>query len=334
MAAMASYVFTSHDGFGLGHVRRNLSLADAVLRVDPLADITIITGITTDVPWLRRRDVRVVRVPALVKDGLGRYANDAMSADEVAARRSAIFRRVIDTVCPDVVVVDRHPFGTMQELRDGLERCNRLGVATVLGLRDILDEPEAVRAELAGDRWQGAASTFDHVLVYGAEHVCDHRIEYGLPMHPVYTGWVHQAPMQPRRQPVVDERLLVIAAGGGADGHDVRRMGADLVRLDPRWHGVMILGPLADRAEERSQERLEVVGAVEHCGELLSRAAASLQMAGYNSTVEALAAGVRPLLVPRRAPRREQAIRALASRRSAWRTPSTPAPRRPRSRGC
>jgi predicted glycosyltransferase len=33
-------------------------------------------------------------------------------------------------------------------------------------------------------------------------------------------------------------------------------------------------------------------------------------MAGYNSTVEALAAGQRPILFPRRSPRREQAIRA------------------------
>jgi predicted glycosyltransferase len=33
-------------------------------------------------------------------------------------------------------------------------------------------------------------------------------------------------------------------------------------------------------------------------------------MAGYNSTLEALAAGRRPILVPRRSPRREQAIRA------------------------
>jgi predicted glycosyltransferase len=33
-------------------------------------------------------------------------------------------------------------------------------------------------------------------------------------------------------------------------------------------------------------------------------------MAGYNSTFEALAARQRPILVPRRAPRREQAIRA------------------------
>ena len=33
-------------------------------------------------------------------------------------------------------------------------------------------------------------------------------------------------------------------------------------------------------------------------------------MAGYNTTFEALAAGIRPVLVPRRNPRREQAIRA------------------------
>ena len=33
-------------------------------------------------------------------------------------------------------------------------------------------------------------------------------------------------------------------------------------------------------------------------------------MAGYNSTFEALAAGQRPILMPRRNPRREQAIRA------------------------
>src|SRR5690242_20450753 len=101
---MASYVFTSHDGFGLGHVRRNVSLAEAVLRDDPCADVNIVTGVAADVPWLRRRDMRIVHVPSLVKDDTGAYRNDRMSLADVTERRSAIFRRVIDTVCPDVVV--------------------------------------------------------------------------------------------------------------------------------------------------------------------------------------------------------------------------------------
>ncbi len=307
---MASYVFTSHDGFGLGHVRRNVSLAEAVLRTDPHADINVVTGIAADLPWLRRRDMRIVRVPSLVKDADGRYGNDRMTLEQVTERRSSVFRRVIDTVCPDVVVVDRHPFGTLGELRSGLERCNQLGIATVLGLRDILDDAPSVRAELAGERWQGAADVFDHTLVYGARHVCDHQAEYGLPMSPEYVGWVNAQPMQPRRQPTVDDRLLVIAAGGGADGAEVRSSGAELIRRNPQWRGTMIVGPLGDPTAHAGDPRLDVVGAVANCGDLLSRAAASLQMAGYNTTVEALAAGVRPMLAPRRLPRREQAIRA------------------------
>ena len=308
--AMPSYVFTSHDGFGLGHVRRNVSLAEAVLRADPRADITVITGVESYLPWLRRRDMRIVRVPSLVKDESGSYRNARLSAAQVAERRSEVFRRVIDTVCPEVLVVDRHPFGTFGELRAGLDRCRQLGTATVLGLRDVIDDSASVRAELAGERWAGAADAFDEVLVYGAPHVCDHVTEYGLPLTPRYVGWVNARPMRPHRQPTVDERLLVIAAGGGADGADVRRIGTDLVRANPEWRGLMVVGPLGRPADVGPTDRLDVVGAVEHCGELMAIGAATLQMAGYNSTVEALAAGVRPLLVPRRHPRREQAIRS------------------------
>lgn len=308
---MGSYVFTSHDGFGLGHVRRNVSLAEAVLRDDPHADITVVTGVAADLPWLRRRDIRIVRVPTFVKDETGTYRNGVMTEAQVLERRATTFQRVIETVRPDVVVVDRHPFGTKGELRPGLERCNQLGIATLLGLRDIIDDAGAVRAELASERWTGAAGTYDHAIVYGARHVCDHEQEYGLPITPEYVGWVMPDAMRPRRQPAVDPRLLVVAAGGGADGHDVRSIGAELVRRNRDWHAIMIAGPLARTGGELDGiDRLEVVGTVERCSDLLMRAAASVQMAGYNTTVEALAAGVKPLLVPRRTPRREQAIRS------------------------
>jgi len=83
------------------------------------------------------------------------------------------------------------------------------------------------------------------------------------------------------------------------------------VRRNRDWHAIMIAGPLARTGGELDGiDRLEVVGTVERCSDLLMRAAASVQMAGYNTTVEALAAGVKPLLVPRRTPRREQAIRS------------------------
>ena len=60
-----------------------------------------------------------------------------------------------------------------------------------------------------------------------------------------------------------------------------------------------------------SGDRVRVLRNMSDCATLMAQAGAVIQMAGYNSTLEALAAGIRPVLVPRRAPRREQAIRAI-----------------------
>jgi predicted glycosyltransferase len=79
---------------------------------------------------------------------------------------------------------------------------------------------------------------------------------------------------------------------------------------------VLLAGPYAIRRvgalldDPAAAGRLELVRDVPGCVGTLAGAGAVVQMAGYNATVEALAAGLRPVLVPRRSPRREQAIRA------------------------
>jgi predicted glycosyltransferase len=80
---------------------------------------------------------------------------------------------------------------------------------------------------------------------------------------------------------------------------------------------VIVAGPYAgnDVVEDlarsgRPSGRLHVVRDAAGCAEVFAGASAVVQMAGYNSTFESLAAGLRPILVPRRSPRREQAIRA------------------------
>ena len=75
---------------------------------------------------------------------------------------------------------------------------------------------------------------------------------------------------------------------------------------------MLVAGPYADSGlDVEATDRLRVLRNTPDCAALMARAGAVIQMAGYNSTLEALAAGIRPVLVPRRAPRREQAIRAL-----------------------
>jgi predicted glycosyltransferase len=310
---MARYVFFSHDGFGVGHVRRNVLVARAVCAADPDAHVVIVTGVTVRPSWLGDARLHVERIPGLVKDASGAYCNPTCSFDETVEQRSARFDAVVAAHSPDVVVVDRHPGGIAGELRAGLERASKLGAAAVLGLRDILDEPAVVAAELAGEAWCDVAVRYDAVVVYGERLLCDHEAEYGLPIAPTYCGWVVEPRALDRRQ----HGLLVVTAGGSGDGEGVFALGLDVCAAMPELRAVLVAGPYASSSiDERGLAvrglagRVRLVRDTPGCAPLFAGADRVVQMAGYNSTFECLAAGIRPVLVPRRTPRREQVIRA------------------------
>ncbi len=238
---MARYVFSSHDGFGVGHVRRNVLIARAVLAADPTADVVVVTGLTVRPSWLGDDRIRVERIPGLVKDADGAYRNEALSFAAAVERRADRFERIVDEHRPDVVVVDRHPFGIGGELRPGLAAARAAGAATVLGLRDILDEPAVVAAELAGDGWRDADATYDSVVVYGERVLCDHAAEYGLALAPTYCGWVVEPRVAARRE----RGLLVVTAGGSGDGEAVFALGLDVCASMPEVRAVLVAGPYA-----------------------------------------------------------------------------------------
>lgn len=305
---MSRYLFSSHDGYGLGHVRRNSLIAGAILRADPSAEVLLVSGVAVRPSWLDDRRLRIVRVPPMLKNADGAYRHAERPFEEALEERARIFRDAVGTFRPDVVVVDRHPYGIAGELRPGLDLAREVGAAIVLGLRDVLDEPARVRAEMSGDGWIDVDRMFDEVLVYGSRVLCDHVAEYGLPVTPRYVGWVVDRPSSSTRVP----GLVAVTAGGGGDGHAVFELGIELSEMLIHRQVLLVAGPYAadPRLQAGDRSRLRVVRDVPGCVELYGRAEATLQMAGYNSTVESLAAGIRPVLVPRRSPRREQAIRA------------------------
>lgn len=306
-------MFSSHDGYGLGHVRRNSLIARAILELDPSAHVTLVTGVRVKPSWLDHDRVEVVGVPPMLKGPDGSYRHESMSFDEALGARRRIFHDTVERTDADVVVVDRHPYGVAGELRAGLDAAKQRGVRLVLGLRDVLDDRSVVEAELGGAGWEGVPELFDDALVYGERVLCDHESEYGLPMSPHYCGWVAER-VEPDHDR--DDALLAVTAGGGGDGAEVFRLGIELASLLTEHRVMIVAGPYAHRLPDAMvvdpsvRARLELRPDAPGCGELFASAGSVVQMAGYNSTFESLAAGIRPVLVPRRSPRREQAIRA------------------------
>lgn len=310
---MSRFLFSSHDGYGLGHVRRNVLIAREVLRLDPSAQITLVTGVPRRPAWLQDPRFCVVAVPPLLKNAQGVYDNPGLGLHAAVAERARIFSRTVAALRPDVVVVDRHPYGTAGELRAGLTYARRHGATLLLGLRDVIDDVASVRREFDGQGWEGVNRLFHDILVFGNPLLCDHESEYGLPIRPTYCGWV----VEPAAARVRAQDLVIISAGGGGDGRTVFRLGVEALRRRPHLRGIVAAGPYTgDWARQTMGGDCDLTARV-HLSrdtgstvQLFAGAGAVVQMAGYNSTIEALSAGLRAVLVPRRSPRREQAIRA------------------------
>jgi predicted glycosyltransferase len=305
--ASKRFVLCSHDGFGLGHVRRNGLIARQLL-AQPDVEVVMVTGSSVGVPWLQHPRLSVVNVPSMTKDSTGMYRHSTMSFDAALRERARLLTDVVKCFRPTALVIDRHPYGIGGEWRPGIELARRFGARIVVGLRDILDDPAVVRSEMEGEGWSHVSDLFDDAFVYGAPSICDHSLEYGLPIRPTYLGWVtDSAPVVER-----DANLVVVTAGGGADGESLLRLALATARLREDRRFLIVAGPYADHLPRSFDPsgRISVVRSVPGCAEVFATAGFVVQMAGYNSTFEALSAGVRPILLPRRAPRREQAIRA------------------------
>jgi len=324
----------SHDTMGLGHKRRNLLIAQT-LGCSPLeTDVLMISGIqdASNVPTPPGIDC--LALPALHKNIDGEYQARKLdlSLQEIITLRSQVILTTIKTFKPDILIVDNVPRGAVRELDPTLEYLRSEGKThCILGLRDILDEPSAVRRD-----WQQATNEeaiqtyYDQVWVYGDRAIYDLAKEYHFQRKTVakfrYTGYFDQR----HRLKYLDldsvqafkslnlplERLVLCLVGGGQDGARLAETFAH-AELPPKMNGVILTGPFMPREVRQElqnyaaqRDNLRVLEYLAEPTLLLNRAERVIAMGGYNTTSELLSFGKRSLIVPRIKPRREQLIRA------------------------
>ncbi|MGH2562825.1 MAG: glycosyltransferase family protein [Thermomicrobiales bacterium] len=333
----ARLLFYCHDTYGLGHLRRTLTLATHLHGRWPSTSQLIVTGspVAQSFPYPPGTDF--IKLPAVVKTGAGRYMPRSIATSFAAVRdmRRDILFSAARHFQPDALFVDHAPAGLDGEavatLRYLKERSPRTHL--ILGLRDILDEAPRVRAtwrregihELLDD-------VYDRILVYGQRDVYDVVDEYGLSPRAAaktrYVGYLRRAPsVRPRADVraelgVHDNRLVVVTAGGGGDGIELFQSVLDAIRYEPAaaaYDWMLVAGPLmaaselaALREQVGPRAGIHILSFAEDMASYLGAADAVVSMGGYNSVCELLSLGCLALIVPRVHPRREQLIRAEA----------------------
>ncbi len=318
----------SHDTQGLGHIRRNLALAGALVGAHARTDVLVLTGNPEAAVLPRPPRTDLVTLPTVRKHAGGGYDSRALRVgfDEVLRMRTALLEASLTTFEPDLLVVDKVALGLSGELEPALRRLRQAGTRVVLGLREVLDAPDvAMREWTVGRTSKAVKKYFDAVWVYGDRAVYDTVAKYRLPRKVAekveFTGYLargRDTGSSPRGivSPPPEDPYVLCLCGGGQDGHAVTRTFA-ASPLPDGVRGLVVTGPFM-RPDARAElhaiaagrPRVEVRELVANVPELVAGARAVVSMAGYNSVCELLAAGSRALLVPRISPRLEQMVRA------------------------
>ncbi|MEM9737095.1 MAG: glycosyltransferase, partial [Pseudomonadota bacterium] len=313
----------SHDTFGLGHLRRSRTIANALAHADPDCSAMIVTGSPVAGRFDLPERVDYVRLPGVVKHADGSYtsSNLRMDIDEMAGLRGSIIAAAEKGFAPDMIIVDKEPWGFRSELAATLSAARARGARIVLGIRDVLDDEDALAREWERKNSVEAIEAFyDEIWIYGLPQVCQPLAGLGLSPRMEarirYTGYLHREasdwPVEPHAE-VPDGPYLLVTTGGGGDGEALVDWVLSAYESDPTLGppAMVVYGPfMGAQARTGFDARVAALGGrvkatVFHprLERLLADAEGVVAMGGYNTFCEILSMDKPAIICPRTAPR-------------------------------
>ena len=329
-------VLYSHDTMGLGHMRRNILIAQSLAQSELNVSVLLVAGAKEVGKFDISPGVDCVALPSYQKSMDGQYSSRHLDLhiNELVSMRSSTIMSSVLSFKPDVMIVDNVPRGALNELEPVLSEL-RLHNKThcVLGLRDVLDEATSVNREWEhlGNR-EAIRQYYNEIWVYGDPEIYNLCDEYEWPHElteiTTFTGYLDARKRAVPKNSEADwdhnsltqelnaSPYTLCMVGGGQDGYKVALAFARAVQPE-KTRGVIVTGPFMEakyidelRAVAKDRPNLLVLGFLPEPTRILSNASKVIAMGGYNTTMEILCYGKQTLLIPRAHPRKEQLIRA------------------------
>jgi predicted glycosyltransferase len=325
----ARVLIYSHDTFGLGHLRRCRTIAHSLVERFKGLSVLILSGSPIIGSFDFRARVDFVRIPGVIKLRNGDYQSLGLhiALDQTMAMRAAIIRHTAESFRPDLFLVDKEPMGLKGEVVPTLKMLKGMGTRLVLGLRDIMDDPEVLSREWRHKNVMPVLDTlYDDIWVYGLKEIAEPLAGLACPpsveRKMIYTGYIPRtlgSLDRPRDLPFGSDPYLLVTVGGGGDGMSVVDWVLSAYEHDRSLacNVLIALGPFMSTARQREFHarasrlpRVRTVTFDTHLEHLMANSAGVVAMGGYNTFCEILSFDKPAILIPRVAPRREQLIRA------------------------
>jgi PAS domain S-box-containing protein len=324
----------SHDTFGLGHLNRCLNISRTLVDRFPGLSVLLVTGSPMVHRYPLPKGLDYVKLPAVRKVGAEEYRSRSLglSYEDMLRLRTNLVLRSIQDYDPHALLVDHAPVGMKGEILPALEwlHRDRPSCVKMIGLRDILDDPDTV-IELWGREgiYDILREFYDYILVYGSQEVFDPVAAYRFPAKlkskTFYCNYIREA--QPNGEAQEEqlvkpgEKPLIVVTIGGGDGYGEVVIGSYIKMLrrfvsEVRFESLILTGPFLD-PDLLARFREEIQGLpgrllnfVSSTSPYLARADLIVSTGGYNTIAQTLCYGKKALVIPRLTHRKEQLIRA------------------------
>ena len=170
----ARILIYSHDSFGLGHLRRCRAIAHSLVAHYKGVSVLILSGSPIIGSFDFKARVDFVRIPGVTKLKDGEYTSLGLHIDleQTMSMRESIIYHTAASFKPDIFLVDKEPTGLRGEVVSTLKMLRERGTVNVLGLRDVMDEASALKAEWERKQVQPVLEELYHdIWVYGLKEM-------------------------------------------------------------------------------------------------------------------------------------------------------------------
>ena len=330
----ARILIYSHDSFGLGHLRRCRSIAHSLVARYKGLSVLILSGSPIIGSFDFKARVDFVRVPGVIKLKGGEYTSLGLHIDleQTMSMRESIIYHTASIFKPDLFLVDKEPTGLRGEVVNTLKMLREMGTINVLGLRDVMDEASALKAEWERKRVPPVLEELYHdIWVYGLKEMGNPVESLGLAdsvkQKITYTGYLdRELPSDLNWVATVntDDPYILITAGGGGDGVEMIDWVVSAYETDSHipHRAIIVTGPFMQPIHQQefygrceSLDKVDIITFDTHIELLMEQAVGIVAMGGYNTFCEILSLDKPALIVPRSIPRKEQTIRASRAAR-------------------
>ena len=317
---------------GIGHFHRSMEICKAIARHHPTT--LILGGPPVEVS---HPDIEVLKLPGLQMDREFNNmvpCHDDLSLAEVKATRQKLLFSHFQDDRPDVFITELYPFGRkafrfeldplLAAIRDGsLPNCS-----CYCSVRDILVEKKTGREKFEQRVIQTLNACFSGILVHADPSIITldetfNRLgEIQPPLH--YTGFVTKPEPRADREEArgtlklsPDDKLIVASIGGGNVGAELLQAVIQAFKIlakDVPAHLQLFCGPYCDERiymalRKSIRDNITIDRFTDRFPEWLAAADLSISMAGYNTCMNLVQAGIPALVYPFKQ-NREQLLRA------------------------